>query len=236
MDIRFFFKLFFYSSVFLVITIATTLLTMEFLTKGKTVSVPDIRNKQIVEAGGILKDAKLKFSIEGEEFHPNIPKDFIISQKPHPDSVIKEGRSVAVIVSRGQQEVTVPRLEMEPLRMAEKTIRENGLTIGNIARVNSASIGKDVVIAQNPPPGTVIDRREKINLLVSSGPQETWYKTPSLIGKMLNEGSAILEQMEIEISIVLSKGEEAGRILGQKPKAGFPIKKGDRLELTVVEK
>lgn len=236
MFFRSFLRALLYSGIFFVIIIATAFLTMEFLTKGKTVSVPDLKNKQIVEAGGILKELRLKFSIEGEEFHPAIPKDHIISQNPVAGSVIKEGRSIGVIVSKGQQEVTIPRVEMEPLRKAEKIIRENGLDIGDIARVNSGAVGKDLVIAQYPPPGSITDRREKVNLLISLGPQDLWYKTPYLSGKMLEEASSILEKMGIEITIILTKGEEPGRILGQKPKAGSPIKKGDRIELTVAEK
>lgn len=224
-----------YSGIFFVIIVATAFVTMEFLTKGKTVSVPDLMNKQIVEAGGILKDLRLKFSIEGEEFHPAIRKDHIISQNPVAGAVIKEGRSISVIVSKGAQEVTVPRLEMEHLRKAEKTIRENGLDIGSIARANS-SAGKDIVIAQYPQPGSVTDRGEKVELLISSGSQDVWFKTPFLSGKMIEEASAILERMGIEITIVLAKGEEPGRIIGQKPKTGFPIRKGDGIELTVTEK
>lgn len=233
---RSFLRLLIYSGTFLVITALAAFLTMEFLTKGKTVSVPDLRNKQIVEAGGLLKDAKLKFSIEGEEFHPAVLKDFIISQNPIAGSIIKEGRSIGVIVSKGPQEVVVPRLEMEQLRKAEIIVRQNGLNVGNIARVNSEAVGKDLVITQYPLSGSVTDRGEMVDILVSSGTQDVWYKTPYLFGKILDEGSAILEKMGIEITIVLAKGEEPGRILGQKPKAGFPIKKGDRLELTVAEK
>lgn len=231
-----FLKVLLYSGIFFVITVATAFFTIEFFTRGKTVSVPDLTSKQIVEAGGILKEAKLKFSIEGEEFHPIVPKDHIISQNPVSGSIIKEGRSISVIVSKGLQEVTVPRLEMEPLRKAEKTIRENGLDVGNIARVNLVTVGKDLVVAQYPLPGSITDRGVKIDLLISSGPQEVWYKTPNLSGKMLKEGSAILEKLGIEITIILAKGEEPGRILGQKPKPGFPIRRGDRIELTVMEK
>lgn len=236
MAIKSFLRSLLYSGIFLVIAVAAAIFTIEFLTSGKTVSVPDLRDKEIVKAGGLLKTADLTLRIEGEEFHPTIPKDFIISQNPVAGSIIKEKRSVGVIVSKGPQEVIVPRLEMEPLTMAKKLIRQNGLTVGNIAKVNSATIGKDFIIAQNPSSGSITDRGEKIDLLVSSGPEDVWYKTPDLSGKMLEEGSAILEKLGIEIKTVMAKGNGAGIILGQKPKPGYPIKKGDKLELTISER
>lgn len=236
MLIKSFLRSFLYFGIFLVVAVVTALFTMELLTMGKTVSVPDLKDKEIVRAGGLLKDAGLTLRIEGEEFHPTVPKDYVISQNPEPGSIIKEGRSVGVIVSKGPQEVIVPRLEMEQLRRAEIIVRQNGLPVGDIARVHSETVNKDLIIAQSPFPGSISDRREKIDLLVSSGPGDVWYKTPDLSRKSFEEGTALLGKMGIEITKVMTKGKEPGIIIGQKPKPGYPIKKGDRLELIVSEK
>lgn len=236
MNINSFLKSLLYFVIFIIIMVATAIFVMDFLARGKTVSVPDLRDKEIVKAGGLLKNAGLSLRIEGEDFHSAIPKDYIISQSPEAGSIIKEGRSVAVIVSRGPQEVVVPRLEMEMLRRAELIIRQNGLPVGDIAKVHSATVSKDLVISQNPLPGSVADRRERIDLLVSSGPEEIWYKTPELTGKTVEEGSNMLSKMGMEITKITARGKEPGLIIGQKPKAGYPVRKGDRLELIISEK
>jgi serine/threonine-protein kinase len=235
MTIKSFLRFLLFFGIFIIVAVAAALFTMEILTGGKTVSVPDLRDKEIVKAGRLLKNAGLTLRIEGEEFHPAIPKDYIISQNPEAGTIIKEGRSVGVIVSKGPQEVVVPRLEMEPLRRAEVIIRQNGLTVGDIAKVHSMTVEKDLIITQNPLPGSITDRGERVDLLVSLGPEDLWYKTPNLLGKKLEEGSTILEKIGIEITITTAKGEEPGLILGQKPKSGYPIRKGDRLELIVSE-
>lgn len=235
MNINSFLKSVLYFVIFIIIVIGTAVLMMEFLSRGKTVSVPDLRDKEIVKAGGLLRNAGLTLRIEGEDFHPAIPKDYIISQNPEAGSLIKEGRSVGVIVSRGPQEIVVPRLETEMLRRAESIIRQNGLPVGDIAKAHSTT-AKDLIISQNPLPGSVVDRRERIDLLVSSGPEEIWYKTPDLTGKTVEEGSAILLKIGMEITKVMTKGKESGLIIGQKPRAGYPVRNGDRLELIISEK
>jgi len=72
--------------------------------------------------------------------------------------------------------------------------------------------------------------------LVSLGPEDIWYKTPDFMGKPLEEVSAISRKMELEIIKVNAKDNETGIVKGQKPKPGYPIKRGDRLELIVSEK
>lgn len=233
MVIKGLFKSLLYFLLFFIVGAFATMLTLRLITAGRTITVPDLQGEDIVQAAAILRDAGLTLSLEGEEFHPTVPKEFIISQNPSAGSTIKERKGIGVIVSKGPREVTVPLVEGEPLWRAEIVIRQNNLAVGDIAKVHSELVDKDLVIVQNPAAGSVSDSSEGINLLVSLGPQEVGYKTPELIGKRFEEGLALTERLGIQVT--KAKPLE-GLIVDQRPKPGSYIRKGDRLELIVSEK
>ncbi|MEW6408936.1 MAG: PASTA domain-containing protein [Nitrospirota bacterium] len=217
--------------------IITAIVTMKILTSGKTVTVPAIEGKEVVSAMEILNNSGLKLRVEREEYHPSLPKGSVISQEPESGVVIKSGRSISVIVSRGSQTVVVPAVEGEPFYRAEIIIKQSGLDIGDIARIHTDKVEKDIVINQSPPPRSFISRGEKIDLLLSSGVKETIYKTPNLIGKRFEEAKQIAEILGVTLSKskIIREGSEGNIIAEQKPVAGYPIRRGSAIEVFVAE-
>lgn len=235
--IKGFLKLILYFSLFVTLGIITAIVTMKILTTGKTVTVPSIEGKEMVSAMEMLSQQGLKLRVEREEYHPSLPKGTVISQEPESGAVIKSGRSISVIVSRGSQTVIVPAVEGEPFYRAEIIIKQSGLDIGDIARIHTDKSERDIVINQSPPPRSFISRGEKIDLLLSSGVKETIYKTPNLTGKRFEDAKQIAEMLGITISkSKIKRGDLQSNIIAeQKPVAGYPIRRGSVIEVFVVE-
>jgi len=72
----------------------------------KSVVVPDVQGKSMIEANTILKNEGLYIRVEGEDYDPAVPEGFIVRQDIPSGNKVKEGREIKVIVSKG------PRISM----------------------------------------------------------------------------------------------------------------------------
>jgi serine/threonine-protein kinase len=131
-----------------------------------------------------------------------------------------------------------PRLVGEHYRKAEIMIRQAGFFPGNLSRVSSENVERDVVISQAPPAGSPVDKGGKINMLVSSGKKVPLLVTPRLIGKKAEEAVKIVDRTGLQYRIVYrSSGARpltAERmVVGQKPGAGYPVPADGTVDIVV---
>ena len=121
-----------------------------------------------------------------------------------------------------------PKLVGEHYRKAEIIIRQAGFSPGNLTRVSSESVERDIVISQAPPDGSQVSKGGVISMLVSSGKKVPVLVTPKLIGKKAEEAVRIVDRAGLQHRIVYktwgSRLTTADRIVvNQKPSAGFPV-------------
>lgn len=141
-------------SIYVTLTFLVGLLsghiTFKLLSFSKTVVVPDVRGKGIIEANEILRKNNLYMRLEGEDYDPYIPEGAIIRQDIPPGSSVKESREIRVVVSKGPKVRYVPDLVGQRLEEVEKLLYDKGIKITRVIYVHSRSVPKDVVIAQRP--------------------------------------------------------------------------------------
>lgn len=142
-------------------------LTFKLLSFNKTVTVPDLRGKSMIEADNILQKSGLYIRLEGEDFDPTIPKGYIIWQNVPPDSSVKEGREIKVILSKGTIITYIPDVSGQPVDQVVSLLRDKGITLKKIIYVHSDSIDRNTVIAQRPEPGE--NSSDNFNIIVSAG-------------------------------------------------------------------
>ena len=85
------------------------------LTNPPEVNIPNLVGMSKDEAQKETENDKLKFAVEKEEYNKDVPEGYIISQKvdgdtigdftttPSTDRKVKEGTTIKVIVSKGQE-------------------------------------------------------------------------------------------------------------------------------------
>lgn len=158
-------------SIYVALTFIVGLLsghiTFKLLSFSKTVIVPDIRAKGIIEANEILRKNNLYIRLEGEDYDPFIPEGAIIRQDMPPGSSVKEWREIRVVVSKGPKIRYVPDLVGQKLEEAERLLNDKGMKIIKVIYVHSRIAPKDVVIAQRPEINERTD--EDFRLIVSLG-------------------------------------------------------------------
>jgi len=206
------------------------------LLRQEEVRVPDLIGQDLVTAVEKLTQQGLQPRIDRREPHPSIPRDSVISQTPTPGSGIKKGRQVRVVVSQGPTDMQTPKLAGEHFRKADMMIRQAGFTPGMVSRVSSEKFDRDMVIAQAPEAGSLLERGGKINLLVSSGRKIQPFVMPKLMGKRAEEAVRITDRMGLQHRLTMKTA--GGRtpshvVIHQKPTAGSPVTSDATVDIIV---
>lgn len=139
-----------YLAILFAVGLAAGHLTFKALTFSKSVVVPDVRGKSMIEANAILKDEGLYIRLEGEDYDSAVPEGFVVRQDIPAGNKVKEAREIKVIVSKGPKIKYVPDLTGLTLDEAETQSRERGIRIGRVLYLHDGDTPKNTVIAQRP--------------------------------------------------------------------------------------
>jgi serine/threonine-protein kinase len=213
-----------------------TYLAVSFVVeRGPEVSVPRVAGLRLAQALDALDAARLDLEVGEFEYSERVPEDQVIRQKPEAGRVVKGGRGVRVIVSRGPERRAVPDLAGLGLEDARIALAEAGLVAEPVGRVPGGPEGQ--VVAQGVSPGGRRLKGAAVPLLVSSGPRPVLLRMPALQG--LTRGSAVvaLDRLGVRIERLEEARDDPDRrglVVAQAPEAGSPVVRGAGVVLTVV--
>lgn len=210
---------------FVVLGVLSGYLTFTVMSFSKTVEVPDLHGKTVVEANGLLSKGGLNLKVEGEEFDASVPSGRIVRQDIPAGNKVKERRGIKVFLSKGPRFQTVPDLVGQTLAEAEALLARSGIRIDRVIRVHSTAIEKDRVIGQRP--GSDERIRETLSLIVSSGPYDIIYLCPDLTGKGREEAASLAEKLGLRVET----SGQGDRVKSQKPKPNTIIRSGETIQL-----
>lgn len=207
-----------------------------FVRHGAEVEVPDLRGMEYSKAAQLLAEKGLEMATGGWQYDSEQPDSTVISQEPEPRMMIKKGRSVKVVISRGAEKIAVPYLAGLTTVRAINLLDRTGLLVESIDSLESDSIAYGCVINSVPEPGVKLERGGNVRITVSKGPTEGKMLMPDLVGKKLAEhqGQLVAQGLMIgEIKYVPGQSLEPGTIVMQAPQPGFVVKRGDTVNLAV---
>ena len=197
--------------------------------------VPDLVGKTVTEAENTLKDMGLELVIAKKVIDPEKPKDVIISQDPQAGSKVSKGGTVEVVVSKGQELVTVPDCRGLSRERAEALIDDANLKVGDVTEEFSASIPQGKVSSQSPEPGAKESVGATVDLAISKGPEMV--VVPNVVGMTKDAAIKKLEEagFKAEAQDVASTQPE-GNVTEQNPAAGQKAAKGSKVVISVAKK
>jgi beta-lactam-binding protein with PASTA domain len=207
-----------------------------FVRHGAEVEVPDVKTMNISRATQLLAEKGLEISVVGWQYDQNLPDSSVISQEPEPRMMIKRGRKVKVVLSRGAEKIAVPYLTGLTTVRAMNLLDRTGFIVSGIDSLASDSIAFGCVVKSDPEPGTKLERGAGVKITVSRGPTEGKMLMPDLVGKKLAEyqGQLVAQGLVIgEIRYVPGQSLEPGTIVLQAPQPGFVVKRGDTVSFGV---
>lgn len=203
---------------------------------GRDVQVPNVTSLEVREAEDLLKKSGLFLELAAQRNDDRMEEGRILAQDPPPGSAIKPQRKVKVIVSLGNKVSAAPELRGLAARRAQITLQQQGTRLGAEIYVYSRREPENLVIAQDPLPGSVTVQDGRIALLVSRGAPERTYVMPELTGRTESEVVRFLTRAGLKQAPSQrdsgSRGAP-GTIVGQDPEAGYPVRAGDLVTLTL---
>lgn len=200
----------------------------------------DVRNKHIEEAEAILRingfDVEIIDSIEKVD----LPPGTVIDQQPPPGYIVKRGRLVKLIVSKGESYHHMPNLVGKVLKAAKLELDQLGIPVENILYRYSSEIPEGAVVGQSIEPGLVVSASTPVTLIISKGPPEIVLEVPDLIGLNLEEAKRQILKAGFEVGSIRyipSSEFTPFTVVGQRPEPyemmDYPIQID--LEVTALE-
>lgn len=217
-----------------VITILATNLILNLVSK-KDVQVPNLVGKEQSQAKAEAEALKLEFVVGGENYNKDVPAGCIISQDPAymENYTIKEKSTITVMVSKGRNIVTVPKVVGLTKDEAIAKLEELGLLV-NVTEEYNKKVEAGYVIEQDVKEKEEIDSGETITIKVSKGIEKV--VVPDLSGKTENEAKKLIKDnglklKNVEVGTDESKAE--GVVIYQDLEANSEVEKDSYISITI---
>lgn len=186
-------------AIFLIVFIASIGITLGVLNSGKPkdILLPNFTNLTLDEAKAKAEEVKLNLNVSEEKYDVQIEEGKIISQDPkyQPNYTVKEGSTVNVVVSKGQEIVKVTKLVGKTKDEARKELKDLGLEM-EIEEVNSDDVEPGIVIEQDKQEGEEVLAGTKIKLKVSLGIEKV--EVPNLTGLSEDEAKVKITEAKLK--------------------------------------
>jgi serine/threonine-protein kinase len=186
------------------------------------VAVPDLTGRPQPGAEAEIRGIGLESEVR-TSFSLTVARGTVIGQDPEPGSRIRQGSTVEIIVSRGENRIAMPDGVGRPLSDALVPLEDAGVDV-TVERRPSETVADGLVISQEPGPGVQLTGDDDAALVVSDGP--TAREIPDLAGRQLAGASYTLGAAGLVVGEVVevdAAGVPVGAVVGTDPPAGRTV-------------
>ena len=215
--------------------------TLAFLniTNPAEVQLPDVEGMSKEEAQKTVEDLKLIFEVSSEEYNKDVPEGYVISQDPTyiADYNVKEGSTIKVVISKGQEKTTVPNVEGEEKNEAIKMIEDAKLK-AEVIEETSKTIKEGYVISQEVEPDSEAYAGDTIKIHVSTGTGIKQVNVISVIGQDEATAKTNLSNLGLKVNVSYEQDDlkDNGVVLKQSIDSGKTVDEGTTITITVNKK
>jgi len=215
----------------LVVALAGVLIAIAVagLTSKDSREVPRVVGKPLLQARAVLERAG--FEVEESRVRSQAAFDQVVDQDPDPGIEAEEGSTVVLEVSGGPGTVRVPTVSGLPQAVAIQTLDKRDLA-ATVDRRSSETVEKGIAIRTVPAAGEEVERGERVQLFVSSGPEQV--EVPDVTGLSRDSAENLLTEAGLEVAVEERESEEPeDDVISQNPAAGTEVDRGDTVTITV---
>lgn len=225
----------------LAFTVISLFLLKIYTKHGQSETVPALRGLSIEEAVNMIERHNLDYEIIDSVFVRDKKLGSIIEQNPAPNTIVKPGRSIYLIInSKAIRQIPLPDLRDLSLRQAEAMVKSLGIRVANIQYAPSEY--KDLILdakynGQSLSPGAKIPEGGAIVLVAGSGVgQLAVGVVPNLVGLDINTASNLISATSLILGGVIydvspSGNEQEYKIFRQSPVVGDSIAPGTIIDI-----
>lgn len=204
--------------------------------EAKTTTIPNVVGMSEADAEKALQDKNLVVKKGDPVYSDNVEQGEVVSVSPSEGAEVKEGTTVTLVISKGNQPATVPKLTGKSKSDAEAALSQAGLS-GNATEDYSDTVEEGVIISQDTDAGKEVSKGTTIGYVVSKGPKMTVVTVPSILSfdknaaeKKLKEAGLVPEYLGEDDS-VNEYGQ--GQVSYQSISAGTQVEKGTTVQYKV---
>ncbi|MDR1971718.1 MAG: PASTA domain-containing protein [Treponema sp.] len=206
--------------------------------------VPDVRGKELTEALLELQVKELYPRISLRYSQSSRDKGQILEQEPQAGAIVKAGRRIRLVVSRGVLINTVEdyrgrdinEVRMDIQAIFAETQGQALLSLKEPLMYEYSDEEPGIILQQKPEPGSGISGPVALELVVSRGPENTVITVPRFTG--LSIPAALAEISRTGVNFVFSLrpsrgGEQGELVVYQNPEAETQVPANTLIELLV---
>ena len=198
------------------------------------VTVPDVVGETQAVATELLVRAELTVGTITEEPSDEVEEGRVIRQDPGADSEVEEGTAVDLVISSGEELVTVPRLVGLSENDALAALREAGLVLGSTTEEEDPDSDPRTVLDQSPAPGDEVAPGTAVDITVSVGIEQV--RVPRVVNFSESNALDTIRNAGLEPSIdarqhSIAVGE--GFVISQSPAPGELVDPGTTVEIII---
>jgi serine/threonine-protein kinase len=215
----------------LVVALAAVLIAIAVagLTSKDSREVPRVVGKPLLQARAALERAG--FEVEESRVRSQAAFDQVVDQDPDPGVKVDEGSTVVLEVSGGPGTVRVPTVSGLPQAVAIQTLDKRDLA-ATVDRRPSETVEKGIAIRTVPAAGEEVERGERVQLFVSSGPEQV--EVPDVTGLSRDSAENLITEAGLEVAVEESESDEPeDDVISQNPAAGTEVDRGETVTITV---
>ena len=206
------------------------------LTNPPEVELPNLVGMSKEEAQKEAENLKLKFEIKEEEFNKEVPEGFIISQDPKyiEKYNVKEGSTITVVVSKGQEKTKVPNVKGKSQEEALQLLEAANLK-AEIIEETSKTVKEGYVISQETEPDKEAFAGDTVKIHISKGTGIKQVNVVSVIGQSEANAKTTLTGLGLKVNVAYEEdtSKADGIVLKQSIDGGKTVDEGTTVTITV---
>lgn len=205
-------------------------------------TAPDLKDLDKSKAEEYLKNAGLVLGAISYDYSDDVTKGNVIRQNPAPDTEVKKGDKVDIVLSNGPKISLskVPNLKGRSRDEAENLLRANKLTLGTVDQEITSDKNLDGKIkSQNPGVDIEVKEGSAVSVVIYVyKEEEVTVPVPNLIGKHRSQLTALLGKNFVIGSITEVKTtnkEQDGIVAEQSIDPGTKVKPNTTIDIKVLK-
>ncbi|MDQ3866263.1 MAG: PASTA domain-containing protein, partial [Actinomycetota bacterium] len=161
------------------------------------------------------------------------PPGEVIAQKPREGATVRQGSTVTLKVSKGQELVSVPDVLRQNEASARAELGANGFDV-SVSSAPSDDVEEGLVFDQNPDPGTEANKGSTVEIVISEGPETA--TVPGVVGQDVDSATSALENAGFDVRVRDEETTDPAQenfVLDQNPAAGVKAEPGSTVTIMI---
>jgi len=203
------------------------------------ITVPPLAGKTFEQAKAEVEALGLLLEEGQHVYSPDREKGQITSQTPSEGTVVKEGYTITVNISKGRKDGVVPTITDKDYKEAERYLEEFGFKLGEVTMVES-HLPKGVIVSQTPEAGSTAASGASIHVEISDGKGKEMTSVPNLIGMTKEQADAALaaEGLTVDVDNISYEENEfapPNTVIYQNPGSDTEVEVGTAVSYTLTK-